>query len=133
MEAASGLPAWFQYVTPVMAFTALAAVGLYVILQYVKGKKIGNGNGKGGAGDVTLAQLHDDVRSLTEKVDQLRLDVVGKYVTRDHLDSIGERVDDLRERVIKAETRIEMQEEQIRELFARLNAEKKRQKGDDNG
>lgn len=138
IELAKGLTA------PVLA-SFVAAVGAYLIYQMVfKGKRFVNPNGNGksverGEGMVTaqaLATLHEDMRALSGKMDELRLEVVGKYVTKDSLEAIGNRLDAVRERAIRAETKIEMMGEQMADAFRRINAletKKRKQEEGDNG
>lgn len=125
--------------TPVLA-SFVAAVGAYLIYQMVfKGKRFVSptGNGKEVNGVVTnaaLQQIHQDIRDLAKKMDELRVEVAGNYVKKDSMVAIGGRLDEVRERAIKIETRSEVQKEQLSEIFRRLNAlETKRKEEDTDG
>ena len=119
------LPEWLQVVTPGVAFVALATIGLKVAWERVMKRRNGKNNDRGDCEldknvvlliqkvdrvDTDVQQTSKDVKEISQKVDALKLEVAGNYVKRDSLVSIGERIDDIRERTIKTETRIEMLE-----------------------
>lgn len=111
-----GMPEWLKYVTPTLAFTALAGVGLKVLWDYVRGKRR-NGDG----GSEMLGRICEELRSLTQKLDELRIELVGNYARRESLDAIGTRLDEVRERTVRVETKLEVIERQISKLFEKTD------------